>query len=110
MLSNRWFSSFSRLLLAKLVDECEKLAGRSVTSTRQIVNDVLFSVPLERAGDLIRFDVHAETLIASKRALPADSSSAAHQQVATLPNLFPLRHTISMAQQNIYKLTDHYRE
>lgn len=101
-----------RLLLAKLLDECEHLAGRSTSASRHIVHNVPVNVTLQRNGEPIRFDVHADTFVAAKRpiqpATAAVSSEATAQ--AQLPDIFPLKATISLPQSNIYRLIDHYRK
>lgn len=85
------------------------MAGRTITSTRQIVHNVPFSVPIERDGDLIRFGVHAESFITSKRpiAQPADADQHIN---AELPDLFPIKHTISLPKSHFYKQTNQYRK
>lgn len=96
-----------RLLIAKLLDECERLVGRSTTSTRQIVHNVAFDVPVKYNGDQIQFKMQADTFITSKRAIqPAPKDG---YQTVELPDIFPLKPTISMPQSNIYQLKDHYR-
>lgn len=106
---NATFILNRKLLLSKLVFETEKLAGRSTTSFRKIVNDVAFTVPFEKEGDRIRIDIHADTFITSKKPIQADESNA-NPTSSELPKLFPLKHTISMPTSNIYTSEDFYRE
>lgn len=97
------------MLLSKLVFETEKLAGRSTTSSRKIVNDVAFAVPFEKDGDHIRIDIRADTFITSKKPIQLDVSNSSPAN-AELPKLFPLKHTISMPTTNIYNFNDFYRK
>lgn len=98
-----------RLLLSKLVFECEKLAGRSTTSFRKIVNDVAFAVPFEKEGDRVHIDIHADTFITSKKPIQLDEASESDTN-RELPKLFPLKHTISMPTSNIYNVENLYRK
>lgn len=92
-----------------MVFECEKLAGRTTTSCRKIINDVQFNVPFDKDGDLIQIDVKAETFMTSKKAIsPIDQEFTGTEY--ELPNLFPMKHTISLPHTNIYKLQDVYRK
>lgn len=97
------------MLISKALFECEKLAGRSTTAGRKIVNDVNFTVPYEKDGDLVQISVHAETFVTSKKPIkpthPENSVSDAE-----LPSLFPIKYTVSMPQEHIYKLRDVYRK
>lgn len=89
--------------------ECEKLAGRTTASGRKIINDVHFNVPIDKDGDLIQIDVKAETFMTSKKAIsPVEQGFTGTEY--ELPNLFPIKHTISLPQTNIYKLQDVYRK
>lgn len=66
-----------------------------------------FVVPVQHNGDQIQFKVHADTFITAKRAIQPAATDA-HQSLE-LPDIFPLKPTISMPQSNIYQLKDHYR-
>lgn len=97
-----------KLLLSKLVFEVEKLSGRSTTSFRKIVNDVEFVVPFEKDDDKISIGIHADTFITSKKPILLDESNPSSN--AELPNLFPIKHTISLPTTNIYNLRNFYRK
>lgn len=89
--------------------ECEKLAGRTTASGRKIINDVQFNVPFDKDDDLFKIDVKTETFMTSKKAIsPIEQEFTGTQY--ELPNLFPMKHTISMPHTNIYKLQDIYRK
>lgn len=85
--------------------ECEKMADRRLSADRKITNDVTFTVCVEKEGDLIQITGKGETFVSTKQPIvPIDSLATGE-----LPNIFPMKHTISMPQTNIYKLADHYR-
>lgn len=96
------------MIVSKTIQECEKLAGKSITSTRKVVNDVLFVVPIEKDGDILQMEVHADTFLTSKK--PIGVMNTAENTGSQLPDIFPLKYTISMPQQNIYQLRDIYRK
>lgn len=88
--------------------ECEKLAGRTTASGRKIINDVQFNVPFEKDDDLIKIDVKAETFMTSKKAIsPIEHAFSGTEY--ELPDLFPMKHTVSLPYTNIYSLEDVYR-
>lgn len=99
---------FSRLIVSKLILECERLAGKSVASNRKVVNDALFVVPIEKDGDLLQIEIHADTFLTSKKPIAAVNTTPNTENV--LPDIFPMKYTISMPQENIYQLRNIFRE
>lgn len=100
--------SFSRLIVSKTIQECEKLAGKSIVSNRKVVRDVLFVVPIEKDGDVLQMEITADTFLTSKKPITAIATTEMIEN--QLPDMFPLKYTISMPQENIYQLRDIYRE
>lgn len=72
------------------------------------MNDVLFVLPIEKDGDLLQLEITADTFLTSKKPIAAVSTTGFVDDV--LPDLFPLKYTISMKKENIYQLRDIYRE
>ncbi|KAJ6645811.1 39S ribosomal protein L37, mitochondrial [Pseudolycoriella hygida] len=96
----------SRLLISKTLRECDKLAGIAICSKRQVFTDALFVVPFKRYGDLIQMEITTESYLVAKTPIAAlDTKSSTDNQ---LPDLLPLKYTISMPQENIYLLRDEY--
>jgi large subunit ribosomal protein L37 len=89
----------NRLLTAKLLTHCERLAGHALNTSRKVMSDAFFVVNLEKEGDLIQFEVKADTMIAAK----APIAKLSKLGDAELPNLFPIKHTISIPVENIYR-------
>lgn len=80
-----------------------------VTKGRGIVNDAFFVVPLQKEGDLIQFEVLAETFVVSKKTIqPVNFGSSSDQM--EIPNIFPLKHTVSIPTVNLYQRRMIYRE
>lgn len=97
----------SRLIVAKILDECEKLAGQA--TQRKRVNDVLCVVPFEKDGILYQFENTAETLVTSKKPLSAIAEPSLHV-FTELPDIFPLKCNISIPAGNLYKPRNIYRK
>lgn len=88
--------------------ECEKLAGRSTTTTRKIISDAFFVVPFVRDESRIQSEITVETFMTAKRPISV-AEPVTHMANAELPDILPLNCTISLPQENIYKLRDSYR-
>lgn len=99
----------SRLIIPKILFECERLAGLSLSNERKIVNDALFVVPFEKDEHLYQFKLHAETFIASKKPIETDNELPDFESTE-LPDIYPLTCNISIAEENIYKIQNIYRK
>lgn len=86
--------------------ECEKLAGRTVNSRRRLIDNVDFKVTLPQNGKLLQFSVSAEKMLTSVRALEAVKG----QFDGELPDLYPLKPTITMPKKHIYTTNNVYRK
>lgn len=89
----------------KLIAECEKLSGRSVASRRRLLDQVDFKVTVPKGDDLLQFDVSAEKLITSSR--PIEQIKVKYD--GELPDLYPIKYTISLPKKNIYTTETFYR-
>ncbi|XP_023306786.2 39S ribosomal protein L37, mitochondrial [Lucilia cuprina] len=94
----------NRLLTNKLITECEKLSGRSVASRRQLLDQVDFKVTIPKGDDLLQFEVSAEKLITSTR--PIEQIKVKYD--GELPDLYPIKYTISLPKKNIYTTETFY--
>ncbi|KAJ9576804.1 hypothetical protein L9F63_006578, partial [Diploptera punctata] len=94
------------LLSSKLVHLCELACGRTVN--HGVVQDEMVSVPFEKDGDLIQFELTVDFMINSAKALPA----YAYPQMVEitkdieLPDISPLNCTITLTKENIYEIRD----
>ncbi|KAH8358492.1 hypothetical protein KR093_000471 [Drosophila rubida] len=88
----------NRLLINKLLFEIEKLAGRSVTVRRKLIDNVTFQTSLIKDNDLLLFKITGDKLISSAR--PLDTIKGKFN--GDLPDLYPMKCTVSMPKQHIY--------
>lgn len=95
----------SRLLSNKLIAECEKLSGRTVAS-RRLLDQADFKVTVPKGDDLLQFDVSVEKLITSSR--PIEQIKVKYD--GELPDLYPIKYTISLPKKNIYTTETFYRK
>lgn len=93
-----------RLLINKLIFECEKLSGNSVTSRRKIFDNALFNVSHTKDGDLLQFELTADTFMTSTK--PIEAVKGKYE--AELPDLYPIKHTITIPKTNIYTTKNSY--
>lgn len=98
---------FSRYIIDKLLQQCEKLSDISVTSQRKILDNALFVVPFEKDGNLIQFRKTAESFVVSKQPLKAIENVSKAEN--SLPDIHPLRSNISIEKENIYQIKNIYR-
>jgi hypothetical protein len=93
----------------RLLLHCERFAGHLITKDRKIINDAFFVVPIEKEGDLIQFEVLAETFVTSKKpTVPVSFRSGSEDMV--IPSIFPLKHTVSIPTLNLYQKRNIYRK
>lgn len=93
-----------RLLIHKLIFECEKLSGNSVTSRRQIFDNAAFSVNCTKDGDLLQYRLSADTFIMATK--PIEAVKGKYE--AEIPDLYPIKHTITIPKTDIYTTESSY--
>ncbi|XP_055902588.1 39S ribosomal protein L37, mitochondrial [Eupeodes corollae] len=98
------YSRRRRLLINKLIFECEKLSGNSVTSRRQIFDNANFNVNLLKDDDLLQFELCAETLMTATK--PIEAVKGKYE--GEIPDLYPIKHTITIPKRNIYAPKNSY--
>lgn len=99
---------FSRYIVDKLLQTCEKLTDSSIASQRKISDQALFAVPFEKDGILYQFRKTADTFVVSKQPLRAiEDFSKAEKE---LPDISPLSSNASIDAENIYQIQNIYRE
>lgn len=95
------------LLSNRLLSHCERFSGHIVAAERKILNDAFFVAPIENAGDKVQFEVTAETFMTSKKAL---SPFTPNVKDLELPDIFPLKETLSIPKVNFYDERSSYRK
>lgn len=75
---------------------------------RFLLNDLLFSYYFEYSGDLIQFELTGDVvLLASKPLMPVFTNDTKQFE---LPNIFPVRPTVTLNLQHFYDLQNIYRK
>lgn len=85
------------------------LAGLEVSKNRYKFEDAYFSVPLLREEDTIQLQIRADLLLLANKPLKAICSPELTKET-TLPNIEPLKYTISLTEENLYKLENIFRK
>ncbi|XP_049285905.1 39S ribosomal protein L37, mitochondrial [Anopheles funestus] len=98
----------NQLILSKLVTHCERFTGRSVNANRKVVYNARFLVPVVKENERVLLDTKAESMIISHEPLKPLDTSIYRPMDLELPNLFPLKETVSIPVQNIYDWRNDY--
>ncbi|XP_017057390.1 39S ribosomal protein L37, mitochondrial [Drosophila ficusphila] len=94
----------NRLLVNKLLQETEKLAGRPVSIRRKIIDNATFKSSLSKDGELFGFSINAEKVVFANRAIEAVKGKFEVE----LPDLYPMKSTISIPKRHIYQTDNFY--
>jgi large subunit ribosomal protein L37 len=95
------------LTVTRFLNHCERFAGKDLANGRKIVNNSLFVTPWRKNGEHIQFELHANAFMVSNK--PLAPAMLRHDDT-DLPNIFPLKETISMPTTNIYDPKCFYRK
>lgn len=86
---------------------CDRLSSPTTSSSRRSINNADFVVPLGINDDLVQFEMSTDNLIASKNPIKSFGDSV---NDVTVPNMTPLKSTISIPTSNFYNKLNHYRK
>jgi hypothetical protein len=77
-----------------------------------LVQDETVFVPLERDGDRIQLELTVNFLLNSATPLPifANASEVQGTHNIPLPDLYPMKHTITLEKENIYQIKNVFRK
>ncbi|KAJ8972293.1 hypothetical protein NQ317_018627 [Molorchus minor] len=73
---------------------------------RYILNDLVFSYPFMKFGDLIQFQLSGETVITSSK--PLAPITLEPTESLELPDIAPIKPTITLNRENIYEVENIY--
>ncbi|CAD7091271.1 unnamed protein product [Hermetia illucens] len=90
----------NRLIISKLLFECEKLHGRSLVFQRRLGNDLKCHIHFSKDDHPLQFDFNIDTIITSKRPL----DPVKDRINSDLPDIFPLKSTISIPVTKKYEI------
>ncbi|XP_055524558.1 39S ribosomal protein L37, mitochondrial [Wyeomyia smithii] len=98
----------NRLLLSKLVTHCERFLGNSVSSTKRIVANTRFVVPITKDLDRIELNLKADTFLISAAPIKPLDNSVYRPQDLPIPDLFPVKETVTIPTTNFYEWQNEY--
>lgn len=82
----------------------------STVSKRNMLKNAYFSLPFEKDGDLIQFELNVENFIVTDEPLKPIHNDVTQTEQLELHNMFPIKPTITLTQENIYDLKNKYRK
>lgn len=97
------------LLSTRFLNHCERFYGHTVAADRKIINNAFFVAPFDKDGDQIQLELTAETFMSSRKAINPFKVQIQQEQ-NTLPDIFPVKHTVSIPQHHFYKKQNVYRK
>lgn len=99
---------FSTLMTLKLLQLIELSSGLEIAKQRSLLSDLHFSFPFEKLGNLIQFELKSDVLISSTN--PLSPITSVETENIELPNIHPIKETITLNLENIYEIRNLYRE
>lgn len=99
----------SRLIVAKLLLECDRLLGNALSSQRKIINGSRIVLPFDKDDILYQFDFSVETFVSSNSALKAFENTKS-SECQELPSIYPLKCNISVPTSHLYRKQLVYRK
>lgn len=101
--------NFSLLLSTRFLNHCERFQGHIRSQDRKRVNDAFFIAPFKSLDEHVQLEVTAETFMTSRKPIqPFNIKLSSEDDV--LPDIFPIKPTISIPQFNFYNETCVYRK
>ncbi|XP_060528750.1 large ribosomal subunit protein mL37 [Cylas formicarius] len=95
-----------KLLITKLLSLIEKTSSQDLVKNKYVSDDLYFSFPFERFGENIQFQLLGDIVLTSSEPLSVVSSDSTSE--FELPDLAPIKPTISLTPENIYVMKDVY--
>lgn len=95
-----------KLLLSKLLNLIETTSKLETVQQRYLADNVYFSYPFEKNGDLIQFQLLGDSVLLSNKCLSPITNESTKE--FDLPDLFPIKPTITLNEENIYVLENMY--
>lgn len=86
----------------------EKTSDLDVTQTRYISNDVESNTVFDKEEDLLQFQEISHILVTSKNPLSHDTENDI--PFVEIPDLYPVKYTITMPPEHFYDDTSKYRK
>ncbi|XP_030759393.1 39S ribosomal protein L37, mitochondrial [Sitophilus oryzae] len=94
------------LLFSKLLSVIESSSDLELVKQRYLTNNVNFSYSFEKNGDLVQFQLTGDFVLLSKT--PLNPVTTQSTKEFDLPDLYPIKPTITLNEENIYVVEDTY--
>ncbi|KAI5746187.1 hypothetical protein M8J77_000919 [Diaphorina citri] len=95
------------LVSNKLLQLCESISPLDI-STRAVLNNARFQLTIEKDEDLVQFALRGDKVLMADSPLPSFLDNHQSASAIDLPNLYPLKPTISMEKNHFYKRDDFF--
>ncbi|XP_050294808.1 39S ribosomal protein L37, mitochondrial [Anthonomus grandis grandis] len=95
-----------KLLVSRLLNLVETTSDINVTRQRYLADNLYFSYPFERNGDLIQFQLQGDTVLLAKNPLAPITRQPINE--LDLPDIFPIKPTVTLNEENIYVVENIY--
>lgn len=95
-------------MLSKFITHCERLVGQSITSTRKVIANTRFLVPITKELERIQLSLKVDTFVSSTAPITPLDKSIYRPQDRSLPDIFPLKETVSIPTTNFYEWQNEY--
>ncbi|KAG6449976.1 39S ribosomal protein L37, mitochondrial [Manduca sexta] len=96
----------NQILTNKLLQLVEKSSDSDVTQSKYVVNDVESNITFNKEGDLIQFQELSHILVTSNK--PVKHSVENDIPFVEIPDLFPVKHTVTLPPEHFYKEDSSY--
>lgn len=87
----------------------EKSCDTETSLSKFVVNDVKIQATLEKEGELLQFQEISNILVTSNKPLQHDVPTE-NVSFTKIPDLYPVKHTITLSPEHFYKTDSNYRE
>lgn len=91
----------------KLLQLCESLSNVDISS-RAMLNDARFQLSVQKDEDLVQFQLSGDKVVMGDVPLPSFLDNHQSASSIDLPNIHPLKSTISMEKTHFYNTDDYY--
>lgn len=99
---------YSKLIVSRLLNIIEKYADQKLVRERFAINDAFFSFPFEKSDELVQLQLTGDTFLTSSK--PLEPVCIANTENLELPDIYPIKETVTLSPQNIYDLENVYRK
>ncbi|CAG9789310.1 unnamed protein product [Diatraea saccharalis] len=96
----------NQILTNRLLQIIERSSGTEVTQTRYVVNDVECQAVFDKEDELFQFQEVSNILVTTNKPLKHNTEN--NIPFVEIPNMHPLKHTITLQQEHFYDENSKY--